>query len=83
MLYINVNDPQPLPCPKCKEKEGYQYSDYISLHYTTYHAPNGKHEGGFYSESPKMINQAKEAYCSNCGKKLPFRVNRSRFEDVS
>jgi hypothetical protein len=83
MIEIKVNDPQPLPCPKCNAKEGYQYSDYISVHYTSHHSVDGKYEGGSYSSLCKMHNRAKSAYCLNCGTKLPFKLKRQDYEDVS
>jgi hypothetical protein len=79
---INISDPQPIPCPKCKKIEGYFYSDHMSVHYTTYHLPDGKHECSAYSESSQILNYAKNAFCSNCGTKLPFRLNRSPFEEL-
>lgn len=83
MVEIKINDPQPIDCPNCKSKEGYQYSDYMSVHYTSHHSSEGKYESGAYSDGCKMINQAKNAYCTNCGKKLPFKLIRKSFEDVS
>ena len=83
MIEIKINEPQPKPCPKCKEKHGYQYSDYMSVHYTSQHTADGKYEGGAYSDGCKMHHLAKNAYCSNCGTKLPFKLNRKSHEDMS
>lgn len=79
MIVIEINEPQPLPCPKCKTKEGYQYSDYMSVHYTSHHSVDGKYEGGTYSDGCKMLNHGKSAYCLNCGTKLPFKLNREPY----
>jgi hypothetical protein len=83
MLSIKINDPQPIECQYCKEKHGFFYSDYMSLHYTSIHTPEGKYEGGQYSDGYKILNKGKTAFCTNCAERLPFKLNREDFEDVS
>lgn len=75
-IQINIGDPQPLPCAHCKVAHGYQYSDYISVHYTSFHENNGGYEGGEYSTGCKTLNKGNSAYCCNCGKKLSFKLIR-------
>lgn len=82
MIEIKINDPQPAPCPKCKELAGYQYSDYMSLHYTSFHSSSGVYESGQYSDVMKTLNLGKSAFCANCGHRLPFRLIRQPFEIV-
>ena len=81
-MTIKINNPKPLPCTYCKTKEGYQYSDTFRMHYTSYHTQEGVYDGGSYSDG-KRINQSSKAYCCNCGKLLPFKLKRERFEDTS
>lgn len=80
---IKVNDPQPVDCPECKSKEGYQYSDFMQMRYTSIHNADGKYEMGGYSDYSKTLNKAKTAYCCTCGTKLPFKLERLNTEDVS
>lgn len=82
MLVIKINEEQPLPCPKCKEKFGYQYSDTFRMHYTSFHDAEGKYEGGEYSDG-NCLNRAVTVYCTNCCTKLPFKLKRERFETVN
>lgn len=83
MQTIKINEAQPLPCKKCGEKMGYQYSDYMALHYTSFHSPFGEYEGGAYSDGCNLINKAVSAFCVNCGERLPFKLERKTVEDVS
>lgn len=75
-LVINVGDPQPVECPSCKNKYGYQFSDHIKLHYTSCFTEEGKEDGGVYSDGYRTINHAATAYCANCTTKLPFKLKR-------
>lgn len=83
MVEIRINEPQPVPCDKCGGFEGYQYSDYMSLHYTSIHGADGEYEMGAYSDGCRMKNKARIPYCRNCGSKLKFRLIRGNGEDVS
>ena len=71
-----------MPCDNCDDFMGYQYSDLIQHHYTTYHFPNGKLEMGSYSDSQKLIHAGKSAYCSNCNNKLGFLLIRNDYEEL-
>jgi hypothetical protein len=71
MIEIKINEPQPVDCPQCKAKYGYQYSDYISVHFTSFHEASGEYEGAQYSDYHKTLNKGKSAYCLNCRHKLP------------
>lgn len=75
MISIKLNEPQPAECPKCKSYEGYQYSDYMKVHYTSQHDAEGKYEGGEYSHG-RIINEAVSTFCCNCGTRLPFKLVR-------
>lgn len=75
MTVINLKDPQPLDCPKCKSKEGYQYSNLHRMSYTSFHSPTGEYEGGEYSDGV-CLNYGSTCYCCNCGTKLPFKINK-------
>ena len=81
MKVIKLNDPQPLPCPACKGYFGYQYSDLFRMHYTSFHDPNGKYEGGEYSHGV-CLNRSITTYCCNCSRKLPFKLKRQPSETV-
>jgi len=80
MQKIKVGENQPVDCNKCESKQGYQYSDFMSLHYTVFHNKNGAYEGGQYSEGAKILNKAITPYCCNCGKRLGFKLNREHSE---
>jgi hypothetical protein len=82
MLTIKLNDPQPLDCPQCKSKYGYQYSDLFRMSYTSYHDENGKYDGGTYNDGV-CLNRGVSTFCLNCGTRLPFRLDRSGKDDVS
>lgn len=81
LLTIKVNDPQPLDCPKCETKHGYQYSDAFRMHYTSFHTPDGKYEGGEYSDG-RCLNKGVATFCCNCGTRLGFKLIRTTFEEV-
>lgn len=71
---IERGDPQPLDCPKCGEKCGYQVTDTISIGYTDFFLPEGEVDGGAYSDYQRTINEGKRAYCRNCCTTLPFKI---------
>ena len=75
MEKINIGDAQPLECSECNYKHGYQQSDLMTISYTTRFAPDGKHDGGFYSESVNILNRGITCYCINCGNRLAFKLN--------
>lgn len=79
---IHIGEKQPVNCEKCNDKLGYQYSDYMSLHYTSFHDSDGKHEGGEYSESSRKKHLATTPYCINCGSKLKFKLIRTESEQT-
>ena len=81
MEKIKMNEPQPIDCPKCKSKQGYQYYDLFRMSYTSVHNAEGKYQGGGYS-SGKCLNRGVSAFCSNCGEKLPFKIERSDTEKI-
>ena len=74
MKSINIGEPQPLPCKRCKNKEGYQYTETIRTTYTTRFDESGKVEGGDYGDTMKYLCGGKTAYCLNCNDKLPFKI---------
>lgn len=80
-ITIKITEPQPLPCPNCKEFNGYQYVDLYRMGYTSIHNANGEYEGGEYNNGV-LLNKGKTAYCSNCGTKLTFKLERELFENV-
>jgi len=80
MKKIKIGEPQPVDCNNCQSKEGYQYSDFMKLHYTIFHDSKGKYESGTYSDGCTMLNKAVTVYCINCGKKLKFKLIRENFE---
>ena len=75
-LQINIGDPQPIPCDKCGGMHGYQYSDYISIHYDCIYEADGSYYGGVYSDFSRTLNKGVTAYCSNCGFRLKFDIIR-------
>jgi hypothetical protein len=79
---IKIGEHQPVDCENCKSKEGYQYSDFMKLHYTTFHDKEGKQEGGQYSEGASFQNKGITPYCCNCGKKLKFKLIREDLETL-
>lgn len=76
-IVINIGDAQPLNCPNCKSKEGYQIATLQSQRYIDIYDANGAQEGGFYSDYSKVIHSSKTAYCVNCGEILHFWVKRA------
>lgn len=72
---IKVGEKQPVPCDKCGY-EGYSYSDYMKIHYVSYHDAEGYYMEGAYSESTMIINNGVTPYCSNCGDRLKFKLIR-------
>ena len=82
MIIIKLNEPQPLNCPKCKSKMGYQYSDLFRMSYSSFHNTSGKYEGGEYNTGV-CLNRGVMVYCANCRAKLPFKLNRASLGDVS
>lgn len=82
MVVIKLNEPQPLDCPKCKSKEGYQYSDLFRMSYTSFHNAKGEYESGQYNSGVRL-NKGVTLYCANCLAKLPFKLDRSAIDDVS
>jgi hypothetical protein len=81
-MRIKTGDPQPIDCLNCKGKYGYQYADFMKIHYTTHYDEEGKHTGGQYSECSRMINKGVTAYCCNCGERLNFKLTRVESEEL-
>ena len=79
---IFIGEKQPVECSNCESKEGYQYSDFMKLHYTTFHDKEGKHDGGTYSESSVILNKGITPYCLNCGERLKFKLIRESIEEL-
>jgi hypothetical protein len=79
---IFIGEKQPVECDNCKSKEGYEYSDFMKLHYTTFHDKEGKHDGGHYSESGTILNKGITPYCLNCGERLKFKLIRESIEEL-
>ena len=75
-IIIELGDPQPLDCPKCKDKMGYRVVDYLKTHYDSFYNADGTSDGGMYSEYQPAINLGKRAYCNECLTSLPFTINR-------
>jgi len=82
MTSIKVGEPQPVPCDKCGDKYGYAYSDYMTVNYQSEHYPDGDFEQGSYSDFSRTINKGKTPYCSNCGCKLRFKLDRVDSEEI-
>lgn len=76
LIRINIGDPQPVDCPRCKDKFGYQYTDNIKTQYTCHHEPDGSHYGGEFSDYQPITKAATEIYCLNCGTKLAAKLIR-------
>jgi hypothetical protein len=81
MVTIKLNEPQPLDCPECKSKEGYQYSDLYRMSYTSQHNSYGEYEGGQYNDGVNL-NRGVSTFCCNCGARLPFKLDRSGIQNV-
>jgi DNA-directed RNA polymerase subunit RPC12/RpoP len=73
-IEISHGDPQPIDCPKCEDKGGYQVSDTIAIAYTDFFCADGTRDGGAYSDYQRIINEGRTAYCRNCGSKLGFKI---------
>lgn len=82
METIKINEPQPIDCPRCKTKEGYQYLDTFRMAYVSSHEADGKYEMGHYTDG-RCLNRGITAYCTNCNERLPFKLKREQGEDVS
>lgn len=76
MEEIELGQPQPLPCPVCKVKRGYQVSDLMRTHYTILYNPDGSQEEGMYSDYQPIIHYGKTARCIECHTRLPFKFKR-------
>ena len=72
---IKVGEKQPVKCPKCKDFLGYEYHD-------TYRVsiPAELKEGQVALGT--LVRKSSEAYCTECGSLLPFRLNREIKENV-
>jgi hypothetical protein len=82
MVTIKLNEAQPLDCPQCKSKEGYQYSDLFRISYTSFHNKEGKYEGGQFNDG-RCLNRGITVFCCNCGTRLPLKLDRTGIDDVS
>lgn len=80
-ITIKVGEPQPLPCPRCGNYYGYQYRDLYRMGYNTCHNKNGEYEGGEYDDGV-LLNKAVIVYCANCGRRLPFKLQRTDSEEL-
>jgi len=76
MISIKRGDPQPLPCPNCESKMGYQVSDTIRTRYVEFYHEDGESDGGMYSDSQTLINEGVRAFCANCLGSLPFKMDK-------
>jgi DNA-directed RNA polymerase subunit RPC12/RpoP len=74
MLSIKEGNYQPLDCPKCKSKMGYQVTKKIISYIDNIFDLDGKYISESASEHYKIIKHYKRAHCSNCGTKLPFTI---------
>ncbi len=74
MIFINAGDKQPLDCPKCKEKYGYQISNRIQKYVDIMYTEEGEHNGCVYSGFEKILYTIKRPYCCNCRTTLSFKV---------
>lgn len=77
MPTIKPGEPQPIDCPKCNISHGYQFEDYMKVHYREIYEADGIKWGGAYSDGCSMINEGTTAYCSNCASRLPFKIDRN------
>jgi hypothetical protein len=73
---INLGEPQPKPCPECKNTYGYQVSDNIRLSYTYFYDGEGASDGGKYSDYVQTSKVGKRAYCRDCGADLKLLIER-------
>ena len=74
MIEIEVGDPQPLDCPRCKAKHGYQVSQRIQKYVDLIYTADGKYDGAAYSDFEKVRYVSKRPACANCIATLPFKV---------
>lgn len=81
MMKIKIGEAQPLPCKYCGTKHGYKYFDLFRMGYWSFHKEDGIYHGGEYNDGT-LINKGITAYCDNCGKRLPFKLERRAFEEV-
>lgn len=75
MITIKIGDPQPLDCPNCKSKEGYQQATLFRMHYTAFYNADGTYEGGQYNDG-KQLHKGTTLYCLNCNTKLNFKIKK-------
>lgn len=71
---IKEGDPQPLDCPVCKSKRGYQVSQLFHIYSDTVYDKNGIYSCVIDAEYRKPIRTLKETCCANCRSKLPFKI---------
>jgi hypothetical protein len=80
METIKIGEEQPVPCDHCGDYEGYQVSDYLKTHFTMSFEGDGSFMHSFYSEYQPLITAQVTPYCSNCGTRLRFKMERNKEE---
>jgi len=73
MIEIKLGTPQPIDCPKCKDKYGYKVVQRVQKYLDTIYDADGNDNGCVYSEHEKVLVQLKTIVCANCNTKLPFK----------
>jgi len=74
MIEIKAGTPQPLDCPNCKGKFGYQIPQRIQKYVDLIYTKEGEDDGCVYGEHEKILSTHKRPACANCVKTLPFKV---------
>jgi len=74
MIEIKAGSPQPLDCPKCKDKHGYQICQRIQKYVDLIYTADGEDDGCVYSGSEKVLHVLQVPACANCITRLPFKI---------
>jgi len=72
---IKRGDPQPVDCPECGTKQGYQVSIKMVTDFVDFYFHDGTSEGGAYGDYQRVIYESTSAHCMNCITKLPFKID--------
>lgn len=75
MIKIKVGEKQPVKCEKCNDFLGYEYFDTYRVSIPAELKEGEKALG-------KWARRHNEAYCTECGSLLSFRLNRETKENV-
>lgn len=75
MKTINIGDPQPVDCLKCKDKLGYRNTKVEQLYSDQAYDYLGSYITIIDSEYRKHIRTLEKVVCHKCLTKLPFKIN--------